>query len=173
MLGGQFINPSLVQELVAAQFPAWADLPIHRVEVGGHDNRSFRLGSEMSVRLPSHERYVAQVQKEQHWLPRLSKFLPLPIPVPLAMGVPSDLFPWRWSVYRWLEGENATIGPIHDLRGFAARLAQFLSHLQQLDSAGQRARPLRTTRESRARPDPRPRVFDSFKLRHFPRAILR
>ena len=30
--------------------------------------------------------------------------LPLPIPVPLAFGVPAEGYPWNWSVYRWLDG---------------------------------------------------------------------
>ena len=59
------INVSLVRELVASQFPDWAQLPIERVEPNGWDNRTFRLGSEMSVRLPSHQRYAAQVE---NWL---------------------------------------------------------------------------------------------------------
>jgi aminoglycoside phosphotransferase (APT) family kinase protein len=52
------------------------------------------------------------------------------------MGVPGDAFPWHWSVYRWLEGKNATIERIDDLRRFAITLAQFLTALQQIDPAG-------------------------------------
>jgi len=50
------INVPLVRQLVSAQFPQWADLPIKPVEFDGWDNRTFRLGEEMSVRLPSAER---------------------------------------------------------------------------------------------------------------------
>jgi aminoglycoside phosphotransferase (APT) family kinase protein len=130
------INVSLVGQLVTAQFPQWADLPIKPVAFDGWDNRTFRLGKEMAVRLPSAERYTLQVEKEQRWLPRLAPLLPLPIPVPLAMGVPADGYPWHWSVYRWLEGENATIECIADLHQFATTLAQFLAALQRLDPAG-------------------------------------
>ncbi|WP_197036100.1 aminoglycoside phosphotransferase family protein [Fischerella sp. PCC 9605] len=130
------INVSLVEQLVAAQFPQWADLPIKPVAFGGVDNRTFHLGEDMSVRLPSAERYSAQVEKEHRWLPKLAPLLPLPIPVPLAMGVPGDGYPWHWSIYRWLEGENAAIERIADLRQFAIALAQFLAALQQIDPAG-------------------------------------
>ena len=58
------------------------------VEFAGWDNRTFHLGADMSVRLPSAQGYVAQVEKEHRWLPRLAPLLPLPIPVPLAIGVP-------------------------------------------------------------------------------------
>ena len=130
------INVSLVGQLVTAQFPQWADLPIKPVEFDGWDNRTFRLGEDMTVRLPSAGTYTPQVEKEHRWLPRLAPLLPLPIPVPLAMGAPTDGYPWHWSVYRWLEGENATIERITDLHQFATTLAQFLAALQRIDPAG-------------------------------------
>jgi len=130
------INVSLVGQLVAAQFPQWADLVIKPVEFDGWDNRTYRLGEDMAVRLPSAEAYAEQVEKEHRWLPRLAPLLPLPIPVPLAMGVPAQGYPWPWSVYRWLEGENATIERIADLAQFATTLAQFLAALQRIDPAG-------------------------------------
>jgi aminoglycoside phosphotransferase (APT) family kinase protein len=130
------INVALVRRLVSAQFPQWADLPIKPVQFGGWDNKTFHLGEEMSVRLPSAQGYSAQVEKEHRWLPRLAPLLPLPIPVPLAMGVPADGYPWHWSVYRWLDGEIATIERIPDLCQFAITLAHFLTALQRIDPTG-------------------------------------
>ena len=131
-----YINVSLVRRLLAAQFPRWADLPIKPVEVGGWDNRTFHLGAQMTVRLPSAAPYALQVEKEHRWLPKLAPLLPLPIPVPLAKGAPADGYPWQWSVYRWLEGETTTAERIADLRQFATALADFLTALQRIDSAG-------------------------------------
>ena len=127
---------ALVGQLVAAQFPQWAGLPIKPVACDGWDNRTFRLGAEMTVRLPSAAAYAPQVAKEQRWLPRLAPFLSLPIPVPLAMGAPAAGYPWHWSVYRWLEGEIAAVEQIPDLPQFATALAQFLVALQRIDPAG-------------------------------------
>jgi aminoglycoside phosphotransferase (APT) family kinase protein len=118
--------------------------PISRVGVSAYQtgcirrmgHRTFHLGAGMTVRLPSAARYSAQVEKEQRWLPRLAPLLPLPIPVPLAMGVPAQGYPWHWSVYRWLEGQDATIEHIADLRQFALTLAEFLLALQRIDPAG-------------------------------------
>lgn len=101
------IDADLVRRLVAAQFPQWVDLAIRPVEFDGWDNRTFHLGAQMTVRLPSADRYTFQVEKEHRWLPKLAPQLPLPIPVPLAMGVPGEGYPWHWSVYRWLAGETA------------------------------------------------------------------
>ncbi|WP_222194343.1 aminoglycoside phosphotransferase family protein [Modestobacter italicus] len=130
------IDAALVRRLLAAQFPAWAGLPVEPVEPGGWDNRTFRLGAEMLVRLPSAEPYATQVRKEQQWLPRLATHLPLPIPVPLGQGTPGDGFPWPWSVYRWLDGEDAAAAPVADPVTFAADLAGFLTALQDVDPTG-------------------------------------
>jgi aminoglycoside phosphotransferase (APT) family kinase protein len=129
------IDTCLVSRLVTAQFPHWADLPLRPVEFDGWDNRTFRLGEDMAVRLPSAEAYAAQLEKEQRWLPRLAPLLPLPIPVPVAMGAAAEGYPWNWSVYRWLEGESATIERISDMQQCATTLARFLAALQQIDPA--------------------------------------
>ena len=127
------VDDSLVRRLVAAQFPQWADLAVRPIARSGWDNRSFHLGEHMIVRLPSALDYAIQVEKENWWLPRLAPVLPLPIPVPLAMGEPARGYPWRWSIYRWLEGETATPERIADLCDFARTLAQFLIDLQRID----------------------------------------
>ena len=128
------INVSLVSQLVAAQFPQWADLEIRPVEIDGHDNRTFHLGDEMSVRMPSHKRYVEHVRSEQEWLPKLAEHLPQPIPVPIGRGKPGPEYPWPWSVNKWIQGENASIECISDLSEFAKDVANFLNKLQTIDT---------------------------------------
>jgi aminoglycoside phosphotransferase (APT) family kinase protein len=130
------IDVALARRLLAAQFPRWADLPIAPVASAGTDNALFRLGDDMVVRLPRIDWAVEQVEKEQRWLPRLAPRLPLAIPVPLAMGVPAEGYPWHWSIYRWLEGENATVKPIADLHQTATELAQFVTALREIDPGG-------------------------------------
>jgi aminoglycoside phosphotransferase (APT) family kinase protein len=130
------ITADLVSRLIADQFPQWAGLPVRPVEADGVDNTTFRLGQTMSVRLPSAGVYVEQVDKEHRWLPVLAGQLPLPIPEPLARGVPGNGFPRPWSVYRWIDGDPATAEGIADMPGFAADLADFLVALYQIDPAG-------------------------------------
>lgn len=129
------IDVSLVKWLIATQFPHWAHLPVKPVAFDGWDHRTFHLGDEKTVRLPSAAKYVQQVGKEQYWLPKLAPLLPLPIPVPLALGKPDKDYPWHWSVYRWLPGETATQGHIADRCAFATSLAAFLSALQCIDTS--------------------------------------
>jgi aminoglycoside phosphotransferase (APT) family kinase protein len=129
-------DASLARQLVDSQFPQWSHLPITAVEFDGWDNRTFRLGSELTVRLPSGDWYALQVDKEQQWLPVLAPQLPLPIPVPVARGEPDRGFPYPWSVYRWLDGELASNARIADLPGFATTLAGFLKALGRVDATG-------------------------------------
>lgn len=130
------ITSGLVSALIEMQFPQWAGLPVTAVDADGWDNATFRLGDEMSVRLPSAEEYVPAVEKEQRWLPVLAGQLPLPIPEPLAVGVPGCGFPWPWSVYRWIDGALVTEQTVRDLPQFAADLADFLAALYRIDPAG-------------------------------------
>lgn len=129
------IDAHLAARLVGAQFPQWAGLPVRPVVPGGWDNRTFRLGETMSVRLPSRAVYVAQIDKEQAWLPKLAPHLPLPVPKPIARGEPGEGYPWPWSVYAWLEGERAQPDHIGDLAIFARELAGFLGALQRIDAS--------------------------------------
>ncbi|MCB9133352.1 MAG: aminoglycoside phosphotransferase family protein [Anaerolineales bacterium] len=129
-------DASLVQRLLAAQFPHWADLPIAPVESAGTDNALYRLGDDMAVRLPRIHWAVGDIEKDLQWLPWLAPHLPLAIPVPLALGTPAEGYPWHWGVYRWLAGENATLDRIDDPHRAATALAEFLIALQQIDTAG-------------------------------------
>ena len=156
--------------LLAAQFPQWADLPIEPVPSAGTDNALYRLGDDMVVRLPRIDWAVEQVDKEHQWLPRLAPHLPLAIPVPLAKGTPGEGYPWHWSVYRWLDGENATIERIADLRQAATELARFVVALQRIDTTGGpppgRATPFAACRwrcEHPTRTDRRPARHDRYR----------
>lgn len=129
------IDTELVSRLVAAQFPQYAGLPVRKVEPGGVDNRTFRLGDELAVRLPSAEGYVASVAKEQRWLPVLAPLLPVPIPVPIATGVPGEGYPWPWTINRWLDGDTLLTHYATDRDGLARDLAAFIRALRAVDAA--------------------------------------
>ena len=130
----RLLNVGLVQQLVATQFPQWAALPVQAAEPQGWDNRTFRLGTELSARLPSAQGYVAQVEKEHRWLPLLADSLSWPVPVPVALGQPGYGYPFPWSVYGWLAGQPAGTADLPDLCAFAADVARFLRDLQAVDS---------------------------------------
>jgi aminoglycoside phosphotransferase (APT) family kinase protein len=99
------IDIALVRALLEEQHPDLAALPI--VEASeGWDNRTFRLGEELAIRLPRRAASAPLIEHEQRWLPILAPHLPLPIPNPLRIGRAGCGFPWSWSVTRWLPGEQ-------------------------------------------------------------------
>lgn len=129
------IDEVLVRRLLAEQFPEWADQPLSRVEPAGTVKAIFRLGDELSLRLPRREGATEPGGEELDWLPRLAGLLPLEIPVPLAQGRPTAEYPWFWDVYRWVEGETAPVDEIDAIQA-ARDLAAFVAALQRVDPAG-------------------------------------
>jgi aminoglycoside phosphotransferase (APT) family kinase protein len=128
-------DAALVRRLLAGQFPQWADLPIDLVPSYGTDHDIYRLGDQLVARLPRIEWATKQAAKEAAWLPTLAPHLPLALPVQLAMGHPAEGYPFDWSVYEWLPGENAN-GTIDDLDQAAVDLAAFVQALRRVDTTG-------------------------------------
>src|SRR5262245_1232490 len=121
---------------MASQFPQWAGLPVTPVALDGWDNTTYRLGETLSVRLPSHDADVGQVDEEQRWLPVLAPRLPVPIPTPQARGEPGPLFPRPWSVYGWIDGDLLPAAPVPDALALAEDLAGFLAALYACEPDG-------------------------------------
>ncbi|GEM49035.1 aminoglycoside phosphotransferase family protein [Deinococcus cellulosilyticus] len=129
-------SEDLVQRLLDLQFPEYAHLPLKHLESSGTDHRMYRLGEDLVVRLPKVSWATPQMGKEHHWLPRLAPHLPLTIPTPVAQGVPAEGYPWNWSIYKWIEGENATLDRMSDSCQTARKLAEFVLALQSIDPTG-------------------------------------
>ncbi|RRR96806.1 aminoglycoside phosphotransferase family protein [Glycomyces terrestris] len=130
------IDAALVRRLVAAQFPQWSGLPVEPVEVDGWDNRTYRLGPDMTVRLPTGPTYALAVEKEHRWLPVLAPRLPVEIPEPLGLGRPGEGYPHHWAVRRWIDGQTADPSRIDDMTAFAEAVAGFITALQAADPTG-------------------------------------
>ncbi|SCL49050.1 aminoglycoside phosphotransferase family protein [Micromonospora chersina] len=130
------IEEELVRRLVAEQFPRWAHLPVAAVARQGWDNRTFRLGEHLVVRLPSAEGYVPGVAKEDRYLPVLARHLPLPVPEPVATGAPGAGYPYPWSVRRWLPGDTLAAAAEVDRPAVARDLGAFLTALRSAPTTG-------------------------------------
>ncbi len=130
------IDLPLVRHLVAAQFPQWAGLDIQPVESAGWDNAIFRLGHNLTVRLPRRRVSAEHVRNEHRWLPVLAPNLPLAVPVPIGLGMPGQGYPWHWTLCPWLTGELAAVTPVADLSRTATSLARFIAALQAIDPVG-------------------------------------
>ncbi|MFF0477108.1 aminoglycoside phosphotransferase family protein [Streptomyces sp. NPDC004284] len=130
------VDTALVERLIAAQFPDWAGLPVREVDSAGTDNAMFRLGDEFAVRLPKADWAVGQAEKEQRWLPHIAPHLPLPVPAPVGRGVPGEGYGHAWSVFAWLDGDDAYHAPIADLAHAAVELGRFTAALRGVDASG-------------------------------------
>jgi aminoglycoside phosphotransferase (APT) family kinase protein len=101
----------------------------------GSSNWVFRLGEQLAIRLPRSDNYVADLEKEVRWLPRLAPDLPAAVPDVVAVGRPSEIFPRPWAVVSWVPGDLplALDGSRQAL--LAESLGQFLQSLHAVDAS--------------------------------------
>ena len=126
------IDESVARRLLAEQLPSYADWPLERVASGGTKNVVFRLGRDMSLRMPMRPDAVSSLQKEVRWLPVVAPHLSLPVPEIVATGEPGEGYPFPWAVVRWLEGADA-LSPRGSLTELARTLGRFVTDLQNID----------------------------------------
>lgn len=126
------ISRNTVRQLVAAQFPQWADLDVTPVAEQGSDNWTFRLGEGLSVRLPKAAGYVVGIAKEDRCLPLVAGHVSIEVPVPVATGQPSEVYPHPWSVRRWIPGTTPDLDDELDRASLASDLGTFLRELRSI-----------------------------------------
>jgi aminoglycoside phosphotransferase (APT) family kinase protein len=129
------VSEAVVRALLQEQRPEWADLPIS-LAGGGTDNTMYRLGRQLLVRLPRTPDNEQALRKEQEWLPRLAPQLPCRIPEPVHAGTAGTAFPLAWSVYRWIDGDEAGLGSVTDWSAFGAGLAAIVQSLHSIPLMG-------------------------------------
>ena len=134
------MNAGRVRGLLRSQFPQWADLSLTEWHEHGTDHTLFRLGEHMVVRMPirpfnntplEHQ----QAGREARWVPFLASQLPLQLAEPLGLGVPTDDYPWHWSIVSWIPGDRATRDNIDPMVA-AVELADFVKALHRVDATG-------------------------------------
>lgn len=130
--GEVHVDETIVRRLLAEQFPRWAELSLSLVVPLGTDHTVFRLGDDLSVRLPRRNGSQEPGGKEATWLPKLAPLLPLAIPVPVAQGTPTKDYPWYWEIHTWVPGRTVAVETI-DAAQAARDLAWFVSALQKVD----------------------------------------
>ncbi|MFD9378524.1 aminoglycoside phosphotransferase family protein [Streptomyces sp. NPDC059999] len=130
------IDTDLVRGLLRTQFPRWADLPITRLASGGTVNAIYRLGDDLSVRLPLRPGGAEAIATEARLLPRLAPLLPLPIPEVVATGAPGEGYPLSWAVHRWIEGRSPVEGELAEPESVARELARFAVAFRRIELPG-------------------------------------
>jgi aminoglycoside phosphotransferase (APT) family kinase protein len=122
------MNADLVEQLVQSQHPDLINGVIREMSPG-FDNTVWRLGDDYVVRLPRRLVAVPLIENEHRWLPELALRLPLAIPTPIRVGRPSELFPWPWTIARWIEGTPGNAVEPTVLAGAAIPLGDFFRAL--------------------------------------------
>jgi len=129
------IDIALIRGLLTAQatavIPEAARLPLAKV-AEGWDSEVWRLGDAHAVRLPRRALAAPLVLHEQAVLPDLAARLAptgVRVPAPVVDGVPSEGYPWAWSVVPWIDGERALDETPAERGAWAATLADALGAL--------------------------------------------
>jgi aminoglycoside phosphotransferase (APT) family kinase protein len=102
------VDERLVRALLTEQAPHLVHRDLHDPR-NGWDNRTWRLGDDLAVRLPRRQAAAELLVNEQRWLPSIAARVHLPAPTPTVVGSPTQGFPWAWSVVPWFEGEVAAL----------------------------------------------------------------
>jgi aminoglycoside phosphotransferase (APT) family kinase protein len=121
--------------LVVDQFPQLGGLPV--VALGeGWDNHAFLVG-EWVFRFPRRAVAAPLIEFEARILPAIAPGLPLAIPVPRYLGLPTESYPWKFLGYARLPGRTATRARLDDgLRsGCAEAIGRFLAALHAIPTA--------------------------------------
>ena len=121
------IDLNLVTSMLTDQFPQWAALAIAPVAIAGTDNVMLRLGDELYIRLPRTPSAAAALERENRYPALLSRYLPVPVPIPLAEGQPQAGYPFNWCVGRWIQGKMPVCG--EGSPGLAQQLGEFVHAL--------------------------------------------
>jgi aminoglycoside phosphotransferase (APT) family kinase protein len=126
------VDAGLVRELLRRQFPRLAGQPLSRVASQGTVNAIYRLGRELVVRLPLTPRWH-DMETEACWLGALGPRLPVRIPEVVVVGEADDIYPWRWAVFRWLDGSPWRFDDLTNPLAAAAQLAELVIAVWSLD----------------------------------------
>jgi aminoglycoside phosphotransferase (APT) family kinase protein len=124
------LSAELVCTLIEQQFRELA--PVRAEFVGeGWDNAVFRVNDRFVFRFPRRAPAVDCMEAECRVLPHLVRRLPLPVPNPVFVGKPSELYPYPFAGYSMLAGNAAhTRQPSRQQRVQSAPLfANFLKEL--------------------------------------------
>jgi aminoglycoside phosphotransferase (APT) family kinase protein len=129
------VDEQLVRRLLGTLSAAYEGLPLRRFDAAGSTNALFRLGDDLLVRMPRQPGGTETIEKEQRWLPYVAPHLPVPVPDIVEVGEPGFGYPEKWSVVRFLRGEQPVVpaaagAPRH---GLAADLAAVVGALGSVD----------------------------------------
>ena len=136
------ISEEIARVLVANQFPEWAGQPISRLSSSGTVNAIFRIGDELTARFPLRaaeaDETLRFLRAEAAAMAEFARVSPVPAPLPVAIGEPGPGYGLPWSVQTWVPGVLASDEEVSGSNEFARDLANLITVLRSLDTAGRR-----------------------------------
>ena len=107
------VDEALVRGLLSEQFPG-LDASSARLLGEGWDNSVWIVEETWAFRFPRRQIAIAGVERELAVLPRLAPLLPVPIPEPRFVGVPSERFRWPFFGAPLLSGREPAESELTD-----------------------------------------------------------
>ncbi|WNZ14381.1 aminoglycoside phosphotransferase family protein [Streptomyces sp. 11x1] len=134
------VTTETVESLIREQLPRWSGRAVRRVPSTGTVNAIFRIGADLSARLPLRPadpaEALAVLEREALASAELARFSPFPVPKPVALGEPGAGYPMPWSVQTWLPGTVASDADPSGSDAFAEDLATFVAALRDAGTRG-------------------------------------
>ena len=124
------VDADRARALIDAQFPELHGVSVAEV-AAGWDNVVYLVDERLAFRFPRRAIAIPGVQREIAVLPRLAAHLPLPIPEPRWVGMPTGDYPWPWFGAAYLPGVELADSGLPDERRveLGASLGAFLRAL--------------------------------------------
>ncbi|MER5446394.1 aminoglycoside phosphotransferase family protein [Streptomyces sp. NPDC002764] len=136
------VTTDIVAALIQEQFPQWSDKAIQLMSSTGTVNAIFRIGDDLSARFPLRlvdaAQALAVLEQEAQASAELAQVSRVPVPEPVALGMPGAGYPMPWSIQTWLPGTVAFDADPSGSDAFAADLAAFISALRGAETRGRR-----------------------------------
>lgn len=136
------VTPALVSELIASQFPDWAQLRVERVSGPGTVNAIFRIGETLTARFPLREddaqSSVTAMELEAAAAAEFAERAKIASPEPVGVGRPGAGYPMPWLVQTWVPGLTATPRTADNGQALASDIALLLGQLRSTDVGGRR-----------------------------------
>jgi aminoglycoside phosphotransferase (APT) family kinase protein len=130
------VGVDTVRRLIAEQLPDLAGLPITPVVSTGTVNALFRIGDRLVGRFPLTPEWSGDIDHEWRLLPWLSRQITaVRLPELVHKGAPNDVYPFAWSVYRWIDGSPYDDALVDDEEEAARTLARFVLELRSIEVA--------------------------------------
>ncbi|WP_116426591.1 aminoglycoside phosphotransferase family protein [Streptomyces spongiicola] len=136
------VTTDIVATSVREQFPQWTGKAVRLLSSTGTVHAVFRIGDDLSARLPLRLTDAAQalavLKREARASAEPARVSRFPVPEPVALGKPGAGCPMPWSVQTWLPGTVAVDADPSGSDAFARDLAAFIAALRDAGTRGRR-----------------------------------